>query len=82
MTEYVKTYQCPECGVRASGRGHLCHPVRNDMPYVCGFCNRKTDDPRHVCSTMVENIEYVCKKCGRMAVYDSLLCEPEPIDNE
>lgn len=80
MTKYVKTFSCPECGKEASGRGHLCHPSKADLPYDCEFCKKSTDDPRHVCNTMLENLEYVCKKCGRVAVYGSLLCEPELID--
>lgn len=82
MSEYVETYKCPECGIKASGKGHLCHPNREDLPYTCEFCKEKTDDPRHACSEMVNNIEYICKKCGRMAVYDSLLCEPGLISGE
>ncbi len=80
MTDYVKTFSCSECGKEASGRGHLCHPSNSDLPFKCEFCKKSTDDPRHVCSTMVDNFEYVCKKCGRVAVYGSLLCEPELIN--
>lgn len=82
MTDYVQTYSCPECGLKTSGRGHLCHPNSESVPFSCEYCKKETDDPRHVCSAMVENIEYICKKCGRLAVYNSLLCDPEPIDNE
>jgi len=82
MVEYVETYSCPECGVKASGRGHLCHPNETSMPCICEFCKKETSDPRHACSEMVQNIEYICKKCGRMAVYDSLLCAPETISGE
>jgi hypothetical protein len=76
MTEYVKTFKCPKCEKLASGRGHLCHPSSEDLPFTCEFCKRETDDPRHVCTSMLGSIEYVCKICGRVAVYDSLLCEP------
>lgn len=82
MVEYVKTFPCPTCGIAASGRGHLCHPNSKDTPFTCEFCGKSVSDPRHVCSTMVDRLEYVCKKCGRLAIYDSLLCEPAPIDQE
>ena len=82
MTEYVDTYSCPECGVKASGKGHLCHPIVKELLYVCEFCKKEVGNPRHVCKAMLENLEYICKKCGRVAVYDSLLCEPESIDAE
>jgi len=82
MTQYVKTYSCSTCGALASGRGHLCHPRTEGLPFVCEFCKKETSDPRHVCSTMLEKFEYICKKCGRLAIYDSLLCEPAPIDGD
>ncbi|CAG1065509.1 hypothetical protein BAC1_01091 [uncultured bacterium] len=81
-TQYVKTYSCNTCGGLASGRGHLCHPRTEGLPYVCEFCKKETGDPRHVCTPMLEKFEYICKKCGRLAIYDSLLCEPAPIDGE
>ena len=40
------------------------------------------DDARHVCTKMLDKIEYICKKCGRLAIYDSLLCEPYPVDTD
>jgi len=81
MTQYVKTYSCPSCDGLASGRGHLCHP-RSEEEYTCEFCKKKTKDARHVCASMTDALEYVCKKCGRLAVYDTQLCEPEPIDQD
>ncbi len=81
MTEYVKTFRCPTCGGLASGRGHLCHPVAEEKKR-CEFCGKDVEDPRHVCQPMLERLEYVCKKCGRLAVYDSLLCEPELISQD
>lgn len=82
MTEYVKTYDCPTCGGTASGRGHLCHPNQGALPFTCEFCGKTTEDARHVCSGMLEKIEYVCRKCGRLAIYDSLLCEPELVSGD
>ncbi|MBI5491430.1 MAG: hypothetical protein HY893_00700 [Deltaproteobacteria bacterium] len=82
MTQYVKTYSCPTCGATASGRGHLCHPRKEAPPFQCEFCGKTVNDARHVCTTMLDRIEYICKKCGRLAIYDSLLCEPAPIDEE
>ncbi len=81
-TQYVKTYNCATCGALASGRGHMCHPRTEGLPFVCEFCKKETSDPRHVCTPMLEKFEYICKKCGRLAIYDSLLCEPAPIDGE
>lgn len=80
-TQYVKTYSCPSCGAAASGRGHLCHP-RSEGPFVCEFCEKTVSDARHVCASMVDRLEYLCKKCGRLSVYDSQLCEPEPVDQD
>ncbi len=82
MTEYVKTFTCPTCGGLASGKGHLCHPLKESFPFTCEFCGKKVDDARHACSKLVDKIEYLCKTCGRMAVYDSMLCEPDPISKE
>ena len=82
MVEYVKTYSCPTCRGQASGRGHLCHPLKEGVPFVCDFCGKKVDDARHVCGKMIDNIEYICKKCGRLTVYDSLVCQPELIDKD
>lgn len=82
MTQYVKTFSCPTCAAAASGRGHLCHPRKESLPFNCEFCGKGVNDARHVCPQMLDNIEFICKKCGRLAVYDSLLCEPEPIDVE
>ncbi len=79
MTEYVSTHTCKNCKRPASGRGHLCHPNTEEVPFNCDFCKKEVDDPRHVCTQMLDSIEYVCKKCGRLAVYNSLLCEPELI---
>ncbi|MEK6758451.1 MAG: hypothetical protein AABY51_01635 [Deltaproteobacteria bacterium] len=79
MTQYVKTYPCQTCGATASGRGHLCHP-RSETSYTCEFCEKSVSDPRHVCTSMLDDLQYICRKCGRLAVYDSQLCEPEPID--
>ncbi len=79
MTEYIKTYPCPTCGIAASGRGHLCHPNAGEPPFECGFCKKTVDDARHVCSGMLDKMEYICKKCGRLAIYDSILCEPSTI---
>jgi len=80
MTDYVETYKCPNCGITASGRGHLCHPV--EEAHTCDFCKKDTKDPRHACKEMVNALEYVCKKCGRLAAYDSLLCEPALISQD
>ncbi len=82
MTDYVKTYPCPTCAVTASGRGHLCHPVKEAEAYECKFCSKTTDDARHVCSAMLDKMEYICKKCGRLAIYDSMLCEPAGLDTD
>lgn len=82
MVNYVKTYSCPTCGGRASGRGHLCHPLKEGVPFTCEFCKKEINDARHVCGRMIDSIEYICKKCGRLAVYDSLLCEPDVIDKD
>lgn len=82
MTEYVKTFPCPKCGIAASGRGHLCHPTREAISFKCEFCKETVTDPRHTCAAMTDNLEYICKNCGRSAPYDTLLCEPEPIDEE
>ncbi len=82
MTDYVKTYPCPTCKAQASGRGHLCHPSNPGQPYVCEFCKKTVSNARHVCVSMLDNVEYVCKKCGRVAVYDSALCEPTPVDED
>ncbi|MCK4738912.1 MAG: hypothetical protein KAT46_03090 [Deltaproteobacteria bacterium] len=84
MTEYVKTFTCKNCNAPTSGRGHLCHPNSNHPgadkeAFECEFCKKKDIDARHTCPEMLDSIEYVCKKCGRLAVYDSLLCEPELI---
>ena len=54
MTQYVKTYNCTTCGALASGRGHLCHPRTEGLPFVCEFCKKETNDPRHVCTPMLE----------------------------
>jgi len=47
MTKYVKTYPCPTCGGRASGRGHLCNDARHvcakmidNIEYICRNCGR------------------------------------------
>ncbi|MEE9615095.1 MAG: hypothetical protein V3W31_09170 [Thermodesulfobacteriota bacterium] len=82
MTEYVKTFPCSKCKHTTSGRGHLCHPNREAVPFTCEFCEEKTDDVRHVCHKMLDSIEYVCKQCGRLAPYNSLLCEPELISGD
>ncbi len=82
MTEYVKTFSCPTCSELASGLGHLCHPVKKANHFTCEFCNKTVDDARHVCSKMIEKMEYICRKCGRVAIYDSLLCEPDPISQD
>lgn len=82
MTNYVKTFPCPSCGAPASGQGHLCHPKPDAPAYTCEFCNKKTTDARHVCSSMLDKLEYTCKKCGRLAIYDTMLCEPTPIDQD
>jgi hypothetical protein len=79
MTEYVETFRCPKCDRLASGRGHLCHPNTEAVPFTCDFCKKEVEDPRHICTAMLDSIEYVCKRCGRVAVYDTLLCEPELI---
>jgi hypothetical protein len=81
MTDYVETYSCPTCERTASGRGHLCHP-REEGSFTCEFCSKSVEDARHVCSAMLDKIEYICKKCGRLAVYDSLLCEPELVSQD
>jgi predicted SprT family Zn-dependent metalloprotease len=52
------------------------------MPFQCDFCGKTVDDARHVCTKMLDKIEYICKKCGRLAIYDSLLCEPYPVDTD
>ena len=78
MTEYVKTHKCETCGAKTSGSGHLCHPNKNST-VKCEFCE-STAGARHVCSDMIDKLEYQCKKCGRVAVYGSLLCEPETIE--
>jgi len=82
MAEFIKTYKCPTCKKRASGRGHLCHPFEGAIPFHCEFCDQTVDDPRHVCSKMVTSIEYNCGDCGRLAPFDSLLCEPRLIDTD
>lgn len=82
MTEYVKTYNCPTCDGLASGRGHLCHPRAEALPFTCEFCSKTVDDARHVCGPMLDKIEYICKKCGRLGVYDSMLCEPATVDSD
>jgi predicted RNA-binding Zn-ribbon protein involved in translation (DUF1610 family) len=82
MTDYVKTYPCPTCSATASGRGHLCHPTGGEQPYECKFCKKTVDDARHVCTGMLDKMEYICKKCGRLAIYDSILCEPSPVDSD
>ncbi len=79
MTEYVETYKCPRCDIPASGRGHLCHPNEEELPFTCEFCKNETDNARHACKKMIDSVEYVCKRCGRLAPYDTLLCEPELI---
>ncbi len=81
-TEHIQTYVCPTCNKRASGRGHMCHPFEGCTPFECEFCKKTVDDPRHVCSSMLDKIEYSCKSCGRLAVYDSNLCQPQPIDTD
>ena len=80
MPEYVKTFKCPKCGANASGKGHLCHPNPDAGFYKCEFCKKETDNVRHACKQMMDSVEYICKKCGRLAAYDTLLCEPQPID--
>lgn len=80
MTQYVKTFPCPTCKKTASGRGHLCHPKTGALPFTCEFCSKEVNDARHVCTSMLDKIEYICKECGRLAIYDSSLCEPAPID--
>ncbi len=82
MVEYVKTFPCEGCGKQASGRGHLCHPNKDALPFDCEYCAKSVDEARHVCTEMIDKIEYVCKKCGRLAAYSSLLCEPEDIGRE
>ncbi len=79
MTDYVETYPCPTCEKSASGRGHLCHPRAEALPFTCEFCSKSVDDARHVCSGMLDKIEYICKKFGRLSIYDSSLCAPELI---
>lgn len=80
--EYISTYVCPTCNKRASGRGHMCHPFEGAAPFVCEFCDKTVDDARHVCSSMLDKLEYICTNCGRLAVYDSNLCMPQPIDTD
>jgi predicted RNA-binding Zn-ribbon protein involved in translation (DUF1610 family) len=82
MTDYVKTYPCPTCSATASGRGHLCHPVGDAKPYECKFCKKTVEDARHVCTGMLDKMEYICRKCGRLAIYDSMLCEPATVDSD
>ncbi|HLE08832.1 MAG TPA: hypothetical protein VI914_04320 [Thermodesulfobacteriota bacterium] len=82
MTEYVKTFECGKCGKLTSGRGHLCHPNKEAVPFVCEFCKKESRNLRHVCVKMLDSIEYVCEKCGRLAPYDSLLCEPKLISGD
>jgi hypothetical protein len=82
MTNYVKTFTCPTCETPASGAGHLCHPNSGAVAFTCEFCGKTTSDARHVCASMVDKLEYQCKKCGRLAVYDTMLCEAAPIDQD
>lgn len=82
MTEYVKTFSCSTCGGVASGRGHLCHPNNEAVPFKCDFCEKTVTDTRHVCSSMLDELQYICTKCGRLSVYDSQLCAPAPIDED
>ena len=82
MVDYVKTFKCPTCTVVASGRGHLCHPNKEDLPFVCEYCNKSVDDPRHFCQKMIDKVEYLCKKCGRVAVYSSRVCEPSSLTED
>jgi hypothetical protein len=79
MTEYVKTHKCKNCGTDTSGQGHLCHPNKNAPVPECECCGKPADS-RHVCADMIERLEYQCKQCGRVAVYGSLLCDPETIE--
>ncbi len=82
MVDYVKTFNCPNCSVVASGRGHLCHPSKDDLPFTCEYCGKSVDDPRHFCQKMIDKVEYVCKKCGRVAVYSSRVCEPQNLTED
>ncbi|MEK7679013.1 MAG: hypothetical protein AAB356_02365, partial [Deltaproteobacteria bacterium] len=69
--------QAPYGRARASA-----HPRPDLQPYPCEFCGKTLSDARHVCAGMLDKIEYSCKRCGRLAIYDSLLCEPSPIDGD
>jgi len=80
--EYIQTYTCPTCNKRASGRGHLCHPFEDGVPFECEFCKKTVDDARHVCSAMLDHIQYICQNCGRLAAINSNLCQPELIDQD
>ena len=82
MVDYVETFKCPNCGITASGRGHLCHPNTEELPFTCEYCSNETDDPRHACSEMIDKIEYVCKKCGRLSAYSSSLCVPVSVSGD
>jgi len=82
VTDYVETYPCPNCKRVASGRGHLCHPIKDALPFTCEFCKKSTDDARHVCPAMLDKMEYVCRLCGRLSIYDSGVCEPVPISQD
>jgi hypothetical protein len=31
---------------------------------------------------MLDKMEYICRKCGRLAIYDSMLCEPATVDSD
>ncbi|MFQ5464292.1 MAG: hypothetical protein ACE5EI_00025 [Thermodesulfobacteriota bacterium] len=80
--KYVETFPCPTCKATASGRGHVCHPNEGAVPFECEFCGKTVNDARHVCTRMLDKLEYICKKCGRLAIYDSMLCEPQPVDSD
>lgn len=82
MVDYVKTFSCPNCSIVASGRGHLCHPSLENLPFDCEHCGKSVDDPRHFCQKMIDKVEYACKKCGRVALYSSRLCEPVNLTEE
>jgi DNA-directed RNA polymerase subunit RPC12/RpoP len=74
-----EAYICSTCGVSASGKGHLCNPVRAEKVTVCKYCGRLADNPRHVCQPMVVNIKYACGNCGRVSTSRSHLCNPQPL---
>jgi len=72
---------CPTCGKATGEQSHLCSPgAAVGKLYICDHCGRAARDPRHVCFPKLAKMKYSCARCGRVAVWDDMLCAPQPIE--